>query len=129
MGSASLPAIGACVVMMRAYARRLRRLEAPYKCPRHHTWLQCGCEESDPDRLTTAERQLVNQLLDKAGYVPTLSATPYPRYGEAMLCTPCETPVWLAALEQLGPEEQQILADLGEKMLVSPTRAAAGLSG
>jgi hypothetical protein len=37
-----------------------------------------------------------------------------------MICMPCETPAWLAALEQLGPDEQRILAELGTKMLVSP---------
>jgi hypothetical protein len=75
----------------------------------------------DFDRLTTAELELVDQLLDKTRYVPTLSATPCPRCGEAMICVPCQTPAWLAACEHLAPDEQRLLlADLLTKVLVSP---------
>jgi hypothetical protein len=111
--------------MHRAYAHRLTRLEAPYKCPRHGTWLQCGCEVSDPDRLTAAELELVDQLLEKTRYTPILSATPCLRCGETMICVPCQTPAWLAALERLGPDEQRLLADLLTKALVRPSRSAA----
>jgi hypothetical protein len=35
------------------------------------------------------------------------------------MCMPCQTSAWLAACEQLAPDEQRLLADLLTKVLVS----------